>query len=677
MAVHFNVEKCRDLEFVRSREWLVTNGIGGYASSTIAGMNTRRYHGLLIAATAPPLGRLVLLSQLEDVLVVDGARFPLSTNLYAGDVIEPQGYLHLVDFRLDPNPVFTYSNGNWEITKKLWMVHGQNTTVIDYALSGTSQHSDAYLEVRPLIAFRDYHGTTHENETLNRTVEQGDGELAIQPYATLPKLHLSHDAATVQVDGHWYKRFVYEEERQRGLDYAEDLFSPLALRARLSGTRPFRLIASTEPVPIDMVETLRRAEVSREELTHYGFRAEFGKSDLIPTLYRAADQFIVTRAPFKTAIAGYHWFGDWGRDTMIALPGLLLSTDRPALAKEILRQYIRHIDRGMLPNRFPDDGEKPEYNTVDATLWFFEAIRQYVYYRIDAQWRIEAVELLRSELYAPLKEIIRCHIEGTRYGIRADDEGFLWAGTADTQLTWMDARVDDIAITPRHGRAVEIQALWYNALRTFAGFATLLGDKLAGDPCTAVADNLKLNFPGVFWNEERACLYDVAGHGGNDASIRPNQVIAVSLHHPLISGPRARQVIETVEQTLLTPYGLRTLASADPHYKGQYQGDVWSRDSAYHQGTVWPWLAGPFFLGKLIVHQFSPEVLGDVDRWLAAFATHLEDAGVGQVSEIFDGDYPHSPRGCIAQAWSVAEILSVAKLVSRHPARRPAESAGK
>jgi predicted glycogen debranching enzyme len=314
---------------------------------------------------------------------------------------------------------------------------------------------------------------------------------------------------------------------------------------------------------------------------------------------------------------------------------------------------------------------------VDATLWFFEAIRQYVDYRRDAEWQLDAVELLRSELYSPLKEIIRCHIEGTRYGIRSDQHGFLWAGTANTQLTWMDARVGDTAVTPRHGRAVEIQALWYNALRVFARFAGLLGDKQAGDACTTLADKLKLNFPGAFWNAEQACLYDVAGDGGNDASIRPNQVFAVSLHHPLLSGPMARKVIDAVEHSLLTPYGLRTLACADPHYKGKYQGDSSSRDGAYHQGTVWPWLAGPFFLGKLVVHQFSAEVLADVDRWLSAFAGHLQEAGVGQVSEIFEGDYPHAPRGCIAQAWSVAEILRLAKLVSRHTATQATESTRK
>jgi predicted glycogen debranching enzyme len=355
---------------------------------------------------------------------------------------------------------------------------------------------------------------------------------------------------------------------------------------------------------------------------------------------------------------------------MIALPGLLLATDQPTLAREILRQFVSRLDKGMLPNRFPDNGEQPEYNTVDATLWFFEAIRQYVHYRKDAAWREEAIELLRNELYEPLRGILHWHMEGTRYGIHCDEQGFLWAGNADTQLTWMDARVEGIAITPRHGRPVEIQALWYNALCTFVGFAELLGDAPAASPYAMVADKLKKNFQAIFWNEETSCLLDVAGDGGNDAAIRPNQVFTISLHHPLLSGERARQVIEVVEKTLLTPFGLRTLAAADPHYRGIYHGDAWSRDSAYHQGTVWPWLAGPFFRAKLLVHASSNETLDQVDAWLTCFADHLQDAGVGQVSEIFDGDSPHLSRGCIAQAWSVAEILRLAKLVSLRVAER-------
>ena len=668
--IQFSQEECRNFEFIRSREWLVTNGIGGYASSTIAGMNTRRYHGLLVAATAPPLGRLVLLSQVEDTLVIGDVRYPLSTNLYRGNVVHPSGYMHLRDFRLDQNPIFTYGNGHWEIVKKIWMVRGQNTSIVEYRLEGSTLPEKAYLEVRPLIAFRDYHGTTHENEVLNRTVEQTEGAVAIQPYASLPKLYIAHDTATVQTDGYWYRSFEYEQERERGLEYTEDLFSPLVLRACLSDQNHFALIASTDSQSISKLDELRHAAVRRESLSRYNFRAEYGRSELIPLLYKAAEQFIVTRAPFKTTIAGYHWFGDWGRDTMIALPGLLLATDQPDLAKEIVFEYLRYLDAGMLPNRFPDKGTKPEYNTVDATLWFFEAIRQYVNYRKDESWRSEAVNLLRDTLYSPLKEIVCCHMAGTRYGIRVDEQGFLWAGDSTTQLTWMDAKVGDVAITPRHGRPVEIQALWYNALRTLAEFAMLLGDKLAADAYTALAAKLHANFVSVFWNPQRQCLFDVVGDGGVDDSLRPNQIFAISLRYPLLSGDLARKVLAAVEAELLTPYGLRTLSSDNHHYRGVYRGGVLSRDSAYHQGTVWPWLSGAFFSAKLAVSESPEMVLDEIDRWLEVFEPHLRDAGVGQVSEIFDGDYPHCPRGCIAQAWSVAEILNLAKLAVKHPRRR-------
>jgi predicted glycogen debranching enzyme len=668
--IQFDQNECRDLEFIRSREWLVTNGIGGYASSTLAGMNSRRYHGLLVAATLPPVGRMVLLSQLEDTLVIGGTRYALSTNLYRGDVIHPSGYLYLTDFRLDPHPVLTYGNGEWKVVKKIWMVQGQNTTVIEYTVEGLERLDDAYLETRPLIAFRDYHGTAHESESINRNVEQGDGMVAVHPYAGLPTLYMAHQAAAVQADGYWYRGFEYEQERERGLDYLEDLFSPLAFRASLSESNSFALIASTEAQPISMLDEFQRAANRRDVSSAYNFRGDGGSSDFIPTLRRAADQFIVARAPFKTVIAGYHWFSDWGRDTMIALPGLLLATDQPEAAREIFLQFVRYLDGGMLPNRFPDAGDKPEYNTVDATLWFFEAIRQYVHYREDATWQSEAMDLLRSSLYAPLKEIVRCHVEGTRYGIHTDEDGFLWAGDAGTQLTWMDARVGDVAITPRHGRPVEIQALWYNALCTLAEFATLLGDNPAAKTYSSMAAKLHTNFLSVFWNSSRECLFDVAGNGGADDSLRPNQMFAISLHYPLLSGETARRILDVVEKELLTPYGLRTLSPGDHHYRGTYRGDVWSRDGAYHQGTVWPWLAGSFFSAKLAASDSPETVLDEIDRWLEIFSGHLRDAGAGQISEIFDGDAPHTPRGCIAQAWSVSEILNLAKLAAKHPRKK-------
>ena len=446
--IKFDQNECSDRDRPQAMEWLVTNGLGGYASGTVAGMNTRRYHGLLVASMAPPLGRLVLLSQLEDTLVVDGVRFPLSTNLYSENVVHPSGYLSLVGFRLDPDPVFTYSNGEWEITRTVSMVPGQNTTIVEYTLGKRGSGKHFSLEVRPLIAFRGYHATTHENQAIDRGVEQGDGLLTLQPYYGLPKLHIAHDPAEVQVDGYWYRGFDYERERERGLDHEEDLFSPLLLTATLDGEGCFSLIASTEPQPISRLAQYKQVDITNGAKLPNTVGQPHGLSDLISILERAAGQFTITRSPFSSTIAGYHWFGDWGRDTMISLPGLMLATGKHELAREILLHYVQYVDRGMLPNRFPDAGEQPEYNTVDATLWFFEAIRRYVSYENRPAWRSQAAALLKEHLYGPLKEIIRFHIDGTRYGIHADQQGFLWAGDPGTQLTWMDAKDGDVAFTP-------------------------------------------------------------------------------------------------------------------------------------------------------------------------------------------------------------------------------------
>jgi predicted glycogen debranching enzyme len=665
--IEFDERLCRDLATAKSKEWLVTNGIGGYSSSTVAGLNTRRYHGLLVAATKPPVGRFVLLSQIEDVLVVDGKRFDLSTNIYRDSVVHPAGHMNLSGFSLDSFPVYLYSRDDWQITKSVWMVYGENTTVIEYVFTSTQVHANVSLEVRPLVAFRDYHGTTHENDALDRAVVQTPQGVEFHPYPDLPTLYLAHDTAAVQVDGYWYRNFEYVEERARGLDYSEDLFSPLIFKADLTRGRRFCLVASTERHSTSMVAQCKRSEFHRASLAHYKYRAEFGQSDLIPLLYRAAEQFIVSRYPQQTVLAGYHWFADWGRDAMIALPGLLLETDRPDLARGILLQYVAHIDGGMLPNRFPDSGETPEYNTVDATLWFFEAIRQYFHYRKDAGWREAATQFIREHLYAALKGIVSAHLAGTRFGIHVDEEGFLWAGDLSTQLTWMDARVGDVAITPRAGRPVEIQALWYNALRTLEDFARLLGDHIAAASYAELAAKLKTHFEAVFWNGEY--LDDVADRFQNDRSIRPNQIFAISLHHSLLAPERARKILDLVERELLTPYGLRTLSARDERYRGRCEGDVWSRDNAYHQGTVWPWLAGPFFSAKLRVSDLPEQTMLEIAGWLDHLTPHLREAGLGQISEIFDGDFPHTPRGCIAQAWSVAEILRLAKLVTRHPTR--------
>jgi predicted glycogen debranching enzyme len=669
--IEFTQEVCSDLGRALGREWLETNSIGGFAASSIAGLNTRRYHGLLVAATRPPVGRLVLLSKLEETLIIDGRRFELSANQYHG-VVHPQGHRCLSRFRLDPFPVFTYEVEGVRVEKSVFMVQGENSTVVQYAVKtggdgGGVARGDLRLEVRPLIAFRDYHSTTHENGALNPEVAAEDSLLTVRPYEGLPALHLAHDADEVERAQWWNRNLEYAAERERGLDYAEDLFSPFALYFDLSTRSRFTIIASTERRDARDAEAYRRAEVARRSALLA--RSPNGE-ELVRSLTAAADQYVVSRAEGKTVIAGYHWFSDWGRDTMIALPGLTLVTGQADVAKSILLEFARHASRGMLPNRFPDAGEAPEYNTVDATLWFFEAGRALLQYTGD-------YEFVRRNLYGVLKEIVEWHVRGTRYRIHVDEDGLLFAGEDGVQLTWMDARVGERVITPRTGKAVEIQALWYNALRVMESLARVLGFVEDERKFGAMAARARESFDRQFWNEEAGCLYDVVDGEARDGSIRPNQIIAASLTHSMLSPERARHVIAVVERELLTPYGLRSLAASDPQYRGRYEGGPESRDGVYHQGTVWAWLMGPFITAYVKAHGRSPESKRRAARWLAPFGEHLADAGLGHVSEIFDGEAPHAPRGCVAQAWSVAELLraAVEDVFERAPAERPAQPA--
>jgi len=480
-------------------------------------------------------------------------------------------------------------------------------------------------------------------------VQDQPGVVWVSPYYGLPTLYLAHNATEVQAAGDWYRDFQYDAERERGLDFREDLFHPLSLRFEFGANRHASLIASTESRDIARVPEYRQAELARRQTTAASSPPD---DNFARTLSAASNQYIVARGDLKTVIAGYHWFGDWGRDTMIALPGLTLPTGKHEVARDILRTFARYVDQGMLPNRFPDAGEPPEYNTVDATLWFFEATRSYLAYTSD-------FEFVRKELYSVFADIISWHVRGTRYGIKVDVGGLIQCGEPGVQLTWMDAKAGDWVVTPRRGKPVEIQALWYNALRITEELARTFGDETGQKRYRTMAALAHWSFNRLFWNEPGGCLYDVIDDTVRDASIRPNQIFAVSLPHSMLSPEKAERVVACVQEHLLTPYGLRSLAPADPQYRGRYTGDPLSRDGAYHQGTVWAWLMGPFLTAYVKVNSGTPAARDRASEWLAHLRDHLSDAGLGHISEIFDGDAPHRPVGCIAQAWSVAEVLRV------------------
>jgi predicted glycogen debranching enzyme len=646
--IQFKKETCGDLDAALRREWLETNGLGGFASSTIIGLNTRRYHGLLVAATKPPVGRVVMLAKLEETLLIDGQAFDLSANRYPG-VVHPQGFRYLKQFRLDPFPAFTYEVEGTEIEKTVFMIYGENSTVVQYELKNyhPERLKNLGLELRPLIAFRDYHSTTHENGAINPTVEELPGSATVTPYQGLPSLHLAHNAVELRKTGDWYRNFEYDAERERGLDFSEDLFNPFVLRFDLRLRRQASMIASTEQRDVTKAVEYGQSEVTRRRNVSVSCASE---DDFAQTLAAAADQYVVSRGDQKTVIAGYHWFSDWGRDTMIALPGLTLPTNRHEVARSILRTFAKHVHQGMLPNRFPDAGETPEYNTVDATLWFFEAARAYLAYTGD-------LEFVRNELYPVFADIIAWHVRGTRYGIKVDASGLLVSGEPGVQLTWMDAKVGDWVVTPRRGKPVEIQALWYNALGIMEDVARQFGDEAGQKRYRNMATVASWSFNRLFWNEKTGCLYDVTNGAPPDPSIRPNQIFAVSLRYSMLSAERAKSVVERVQEHLLTPYGLRSLAPGDPQYRGRYTGGPAERDGAYHQGTVWPWLMGPFITAYVKVNGGSEAARLQAAKWLAPLKDHLADGGLGHISEIFDGDAPQRPCGCIAQAWSVAEVL--------------------
>jgi predicted glycogen debranching enzyme len=655
---------CTNFEEALSREWLETNGIGGFASSTVAGANSRRYHALLTAATRPPLGRVVMLSKFEETILIDGNSYELSANQYP-DKVYPTGFKYLKSFRLDPFPIWTFEVAGVEIEKKVFMVYGENTTVCQWSTVGefkgwleipnvsaqpATKDRQILLELKPLLAFRDYHHLRQNADDFNTDFETAEKIVSVNPNAEFPALFFAHNAGGVEKTSHWYRDFEYAIEKERGFDFRENLFQPFALKFDLSSAAAAAsVIVSTRIDEVYEVAQLEARELARRE--DLIVKAD-AKDDFRAQLVLAADQFIVSRGAGKTVIAGYPWFSDWGRDTMIALTGLTISTNRTEIAREILLEFSNHFSMGMIPNRFPDAGDKAEYNTVDATLWYFEAIRAYVEKTGD-------YDFVQINLYEKLAEVIVWHLRGTRYNIHVDTDGLLYAGEEGTQLTWMDAKIGDWVVTPRIGKPVEIQALWYNALKIMADFARKFGDEQDRQRYDAMAETARQSFNAVFWNEAEDCLFDVVINGKRDGSVRPNQIFAASLPYSMLSIGHAQKVVEKVEAELLTPVGLRSLSPKDKSYCPIYTGSPLERDSAYHQGTFWGWLIGAFVDAYRRVYSNGNQAEKRVEEILSGFKKHLTEAGLGQISEIFDADAPHAARGCMAQAWSVAEVLRV------------------
>ena len=620
----------------QSREWLEADGLGGFASGTVAGVRTRRYHALLLAATTPPTGRMVLVSGFDAWLQTAAGQQALTTQRYAPNTLYPDGQWHIESFALEPWPRWRYRLGDGTVVEQeLFVPHGRAAVVLRWHLATPAP--SATLRLRPFLCGRDYHALHHENPAF-RFDADGDGERRVfHPYDGVPAVYSLANAAYAH-EPTWYRNFHYTAEQERGLDAAEDLASPGVLSWDL-GSGDAVWILTTDAELADAGPALARAAALAD--------AERARRRFPSPLHRAADAYVARRGDGLTIIAGYPWFTDWGRDTFIALRGLCLAGGRLDDARRILRAWAGTVSQGMLPNRFPDSGEAPEFNAVDASLWYVVAVHEYL---ASGHAGADDTRILRAAVEA----ILDGYSAGTRFGIRADADGLLAAGEAGVQLTWMDARIGDWVVTPRIGKPVEVQALWLNALWAASQWAPRFGEPLARGRAT---------FAARFWNAERGCLYDVVDvdhrPGTADATLRPNQILAAGgLPLALLEGERARAVVDIVERELSTPLGLRSLAPGEPGYAGRYEGDGKTRDSRYHQGTAWPWLAGPFIDAWVRVRGATTDAKREArERFVAPLLAHLDQAGLGHVSEIADGDAPHTPRGCPFQAWSVGELL--------------------
>lgn len=686
MHIELGRDVCGDLTAASAREWLVPNGIGGFAAGTVSGVLSRRYHGLLVAALAPPLGRTLLVSHVDETATLAGDSYPLGCTRWASGAVTGGGHRYLERFSLEGRvPSWTYAIADALLERRIYMAAERNTTYVQYTLRrGSATGRPLSLRIKALVNYRDYHGETHANDWRMR-VERGAAShvLHIVAFPGARPFSLRLSGATLTPEHSWYREYLLAHEQERGFPGHEDHLCVGEFELALLPGETACLIASCEPEErIDRDHAAVLAAEHEHARTLLQQAAVSGEDTALAQLVLAADSFVVRRqtplsgaaseplqpSPASTVeaghslIAGYPWFSDWGRDSMISLPGLLLATGRPRIARSLLRTYARFVDRGLIPNRFPDADSPPEYNTADATLWLIEALRAYV----EATSDLTLVE----ELWPTLREIVRCHLHGTRHGIACDpSDGLLRAGEAGVQLTWMDAKVGDWVVTPRIGKPIEINALWYSGLCALARLAEATGQPLDAAHFREQAQAAAQGFARFYIPERGFCFDVLDGPDGNDASLRPNQIFAVSLPHSALTADQQRAVVDACAAALYTSRGLRSLAPSDPAYVGRYSGNVHSRDGAYHQGTVWGYLLGPFALAH---HR----VYGDAERaraFLLPMLDHLREAGLGQFSEIFDGDAPHLPRGCIAQAWSVAEWLRAFRRLATPAQWQPAE----
>ena len=626
-----------------SAEWLETDGLGGFASGTVSGIRSRRYHALLLTATTPPAGRVVLVNGFDATVETTQGTFALSSQRYAPDVIHPDGATRIESFEHEPWPRWRYRVTEKSVVEQeLFVLPEQSAVMLSWRI--VEGADEATLRVRPFLSGRDFHSMQHENGAFRFDPEQSGERWVWRTYDGLPGV-IAYANGSYLHEPSWYRNFLYSEEAARGLDAIEDLAAPGVFEFSIS-RKPAVMMFAAEGHSLNHIESIEQRFVDLKTMERYR------RNEFATPLHRAADAYVARRGQGKTIMAGYPWFGDWGRDTFISIRGLCIATGRLEDARDILVEWAGVVSEGMLPNRFPDQGDEPEYNSVDASLWYVIAVGDYL--RAVAKRAKVAGDSHTEKLRAAVEAILIGYHDGTRFGIRCDEDGLLRAGEHGYQLTWMDARVDGREITPRIGKPVEIQALWLNALALGAEFSARW---------QPILEKGRQSFAERFWNSDCDYLYDVidCDHqpGAVDPSFRPNQIFAVGgLPLTLLSPAQARQVVDAVEAHLLTPLGLRSLAPGQPGYVGHYGGGVAQRDGSYHQGTVWPWLMGPFVEAWLRVRENSEDAKREAAvRFIAPLLGHLNHAGLGHISEIADGDPPHTPAGCPFQAWSLGELL--------------------